>query len=117
MTIAKKFLAGEFMSLTPMILPLRSATSLMPAVGGRQQAHAAAVQAGDDLDVEALLHRLQPAQRHADGGVGLAGRERFQQLIGRAGIIDEIDVEPVLGEETLVLGDRDGEQAGRAGVR
>jgi hypothetical protein len=74
-----------------------------PGIGRRQQAHAAAVEARDDLDVEALLHRLQPAQRHADGGVRLAGRKGLEQLIRGAGVIDKIDIKPVFGEEALSL--------------
>ena len=38
-------------------------------IGARQNAHAAAMGAGRDLDVKALLQRLQPAQRHAETGI------------------------------------------------
>ena len=66
------------------------------AVAGREQPHAAAMDAGRDLDVEAVLQRLQPAQRHADAGISLAGRDRLEQLVGRAAEIDQLDVEIVL---------------------
>jgi hypothetical protein len=47
-------------------------------IGARQHAHAAAMGSGGDLDVKTLLQRLQPAQCHAETGVALAGRDRFQ---------------------------------------
>ena len=72
--------------------------------------------AGGDLDVEALLQRLQPAQRHAEPGIALAGRDRLEQLVGRAGVIDQFDVEIVLLEEAVLDGDRHRREADRAGV-
>jgi hypothetical protein len=69
-----------------------------------------------DLDVKALLQRLQPAQRHPKARVALAGRDRFQQLISRPAVVDELDVQALLLEETLI--DRDGQrrETNRAGV-
>ncbi len=46
-----------------------------------QQAHAAAVDAGSQLHIEALFKRLDPAQRHADPCVRFAGRDGFEQLV------------------------------------
>ncbi len=34
--------------------------------------------AGDDLDVEALLQRLQPAQRHTQARIGFSGGNGFE---------------------------------------
>lgn len=72
--------------------------------------------AGGDLDVKPLLQRLQPAQRHAEAGVALSGRDRLEQLVGRAGIVDELDVEIVLLEEAVLDGDRHGREADGAGI-
>src|SRR3954447_12254285 len=62
--------------------------------------------AGGNLDVKALLERLQPAQRHAETGIALAGRDGLEQLVGRTGIVDELDVKIMLLEEAVVDGDR-----------
>ena len=70
-------------------------------IGARQHPHAAAMGARGDLDVKALLQRLQPAQRHAEPGIALAGGDRFQQLVGRTAVIDEFDVEIVLLEKAV----------------
>ena len=72
--------------------------------------------AGGDLDVKALLQRLQPAQRHAEARIGLAGRDRLQQLIGRAAVVDQFDVEIVLLEEAVIDRDRQRREADRAGI-
>ena len=85
-------------------------------VGARQDAHAAAMGAGGDLDVKALLQRLQPAQSHAEPGIAFPRRDRLEQLVGRAGIVDELDVEIVLLEEAVLDGDRHRREAHRAGV-
>jgi hypothetical protein len=71
-----------------------------------EQSEAAAVDARGEANVETLFERLEPAQRHADAGVGLAGCDRFQQLLGRTAEIDEVDVEIVLGKNPALLGDR-----------
>jgi hypothetical protein len=71
---------------------------------------------GDDLDVKALLQRLQPAQRHADAGIGFAGRNRFQQLIGRTAEIDQFNIEILLGEKPLIDCHRQLHRAHRAGI-
>jgi len=44
---------------------------------GREQPHAAAVDARRQLHVEALFQRLDPAQRHADARIRLARRDGF----------------------------------------
>jgi hypothetical protein len=72
--------------------------------------------AGGDLDVKTLLKRLQPAQRHAETRIGLAGRDRLQQLVGRAAVIDQLDVEILLLEETMIDGDGERREADRAGI-
>ena len=114
--IEKKFLSGPARSPTATILPLRSASLSTPEFGARQHAHAAAMGAGHDLDVKALLQRLQPAQRHAEAGVGLAGGDGFKQLVGRTAVVDELDVEILLLEEAVVDRDRHRRKAHGAGV-
>ena len=71
---------------------------------------------GGDLDVKALLQRLQPAQRHAEPRIGLAGRDRLQQLVRRAAVIDQFDVEIVLLENAVIDRNRQRREADRAGV-
>jgi hypothetical protein len=61
--------------------------------------------AGGDLDIKTLLERLQPAQSHAEAGIGFAGRNGFQQLVGRAAVVDQLDVEILLLEESMIDGD------------
>ena len=114
--IEKKFLSGLARSPTATILPLRSASLSTPEFGLRQHAHAAAMRAGGDLDVKALLQRLQPAQRHAEAGVGFAGRDGLQQLVGGAAVVDEFDVEVMLLEEAVVDRDWHRREADRAGI-
>ena len=46
----------------------------------------------------------------------LAGRDRFQQLVGRAAVVDQFDVEIVLLEESVVDRDRQRREADRAGI-
>jgi hypothetical protein len=62
------------------------------------QPDAAAVDAGGDPNVKALLQRLEPAQSQPETGIRLAGRNRLQQLIGRSAEIDKFNIEIVLGE-------------------
>jgi hypothetical protein len=83
---------------------------------GGQQAHATAMDGGGDAHVKALFQRLEPAQRHADAGVGLAGRDRLQQLIRRAAEVDQLDGKVALLEVALGLRDGDADGADRAGV-
>jgi len=71
---------------------------------------------GGDLDVKSLLQRLQPAQGHAEAGIGLARGDGFQQLIGRTAVIDQFDVEIVLLEEAVIDRDRKRREAHRAGI-
>jgi len=72
--------------------------------------------AGGDLDVKALLQRLQPAQRHAETRVALPGRDRLEQLVGRAGIVDQLDVEIVFLEEAVLDGHGHGRKAHGTGI-
>ncbi len=53
----------------------------MPGFLRGEQAPAAAVRADEQLDVEALLERLQPVADQARAGVGLAGRERLDHRL------------------------------------
>jgi len=92
-------------------LALEIGELLHAGIGACQHAHAAAMRARGDLDVEALLQRLEPAQRHPESGVALAGRDGLQQLVGRAAIIDEFHIQILLLEESVVDGDRDRRQA------
>jgi hypothetical protein len=84
--------------------------------GTCQHAHAAAMGARRDLDVKPLLQWLQPAQRHPEPGIALAGGDRFQQLVGRAAVVDEFDVEIVLLEKAVLDRDRNRRKANRAGI-
>ena len=88
----------------------------MPDVAACEEPDAAAVDRGGDVDVEALLQRLQPAQRHADAGIRLAGGDRLEELVGRAAEIDQLDLEIVLGEDAALIGDRHTDGADRIGV-
>ena len=85
----------------------------MPADLQRHEARAAAMGACGDLDVEALFQGFQPAQRHADAAIRLAGRDGFQKRFGRSTEIHQFDVEAVLGEYPLLLGDEDRREADR----
>ena len=71
---------------------------------------------GGELHVEALLQRLQPAQRHPDAGVGLAGGNRLQQHVRRVAEVNELHVEIVFTEDLLLLRDGNRRQAHRAFV-
>ena len=70
--------------------------------------------AGGDPNIEPLLQWLEPAQRHANAGIRLAGRNRLQQLLGDTTEIDQIDIEIVLGEDAPLLRDRRSRRADRA---
>ncbi|MCY1308832.1 hypothetical protein D9M70_588690 [compost metagenome] len=48
---------------------------------------------------------------HADRGIGLAGGDRFQQLVGGAAVVDQIDLQAVFFEEAFFLRHHDGRQA------
>ena len=69
------------------------------------------MRAAGDLDVEAHLQRLEPAQRHAHTGICLAGRDRLQQGLGGGAEIDELDLQPMLRQNALLLCHRDGRGA------
>ena len=69
-----------------------------------------------NLDVKSLLQRLQPAQRHAEPRVRFAGRNRLQQLVGRTAVIDQLDIEIVLLENSVVDRNRQRRETDRAGV-
>jgi hypothetical protein len=49
-----------------------------------------------------LLQRFHPGQRRADPGIGLAAGQQFQQLIGRAGEVDLLDLQIAFGEKPCV---------------
>lgn len=113
--IEKKFLSG------PAIAD-RDASALEigelghAGFGAAQHAHAATMGAGGDLDVKALLQWFQPAQRHAETGIALSGGDRFEQLVGRAGIVDELDIKILLLEKAVLDRDRQRRKADRAGI-
>ena len=69
--------------LTPTVLPFSACSVVTPAALA-PTSHAAAMRAADDLHIETGFERLQPAVDHPDRRIGLAGRDRFEQLVGRA---------------------------------
>ena len=97
-------------------LSLQALEAAERRVFSRQQVQTAAVGPGGELDVKALLQRLQPAQRHPDAGVGLAGGNRLQQHVRRVAEVNELHVEIVFTEDLLLLGDGNRRQAHRAFV-
>jgi hypothetical protein len=109
-------LSGPARSPTATIFAFQVGKLVDTRIGARQNAHAAAMGAGGDLDIKTLLKRLQPAQRHAETCIGLAGRDRLQQLVGRAAVIDQLDVEILLLKESMVDGDGERREADRAGI-
>ena len=97
-------------------LSLQALEAAERRVFGRQQVQTAAVGPGGELDVKALLQRLQPAQRHPHPGVGLAGGDRLQQHIGGVAEVNKLNVEVIFTENLLLLGDGDRREAYRAFV-
>ncbi len=83
----------------------------------RNQTRAAAMGPGGDLDVEALLQRLEPTQRHADAAVRLAGGDGLQQRLGRGTEVHDLDLKPVFLEYAMVLRNKDRGKADRRCVR
>jgi hypothetical protein len=69
------------------------------------------VHAAHHLHVEARLQRLHPAVDQAHAHVGLAGGQRLEHLVGRAGPVQQLDVEPVLLEEAALQRHRHRRQA------
>ena len=59
------------------------------------------MRADEQLDVEPLLQGLQPVADEAGAGVGLAGRQRLNQRLPARALIEELDVEIVLGVDAL----------------
>ena len=100
----------------PHDLALEVGELVEPRIRARQNAHAAAMGARRNLDVKSLLQRLQPAQRHAEARIRLAGRNRLQQLVGRTAVIDQLDIEIVLLENAVVDRNRQRRETDRAGV-
>jgi hypothetical protein len=80
---------------------------------GSEQALAAAVRADEQLDVEALFERLQPIADQPGAGVGLAGRQRLDQRLPAGALIEEFDVEIVLGVDALGDAETERRMAGR----
>ena len=69
--------------------------------------------ADEELDVEALLERLQPVADEARAGVRLVGRERLDQRLAACALVVEINVEIVLGVDTLGDAEAERRMAGR----
>ncbi|MNL48872.1 hypothetical protein D3C87_1717580 [compost metagenome] len=86
------------------------------AIDGTEQTQATTVGTGGELDVEALLQGLEPAQRHADAGIGLAGGDGFEQDFGGIAKVDQFHIEVVLLEKSLPMGDDHRRQAHRIEV-
>ena len=80
----------------------------MPDAFEAKQALAAAMRADEELDVEALLERLQPVADQSGAGVGLAGRERLDQRLAAGALVEQFNVEIVLGVDAL--GDAEAER-------
>lgn len=78
-----------------------------------EQTRAAAMRADEQLDVEPLLQGLQPVEQQPGAGIGLVGRERLDESLAACALIEEFDVEIVLGIEAL--GETEGQRtmAGR----
>ncbi len=90
-------------------LPLQALEAAERRVFSRQQVQTAAVGPGGELDVKALLQRLQPAQRiPTPGRSALPGGDRLQQHIGGAAEVNKLNVEVVFTEYLLLLGDATG---------
>ena len=83
-------------------LSLQALEAAERRVFSRQQVQTAAVGPGGELDVKALLQRLQPAQRHPHPGVGLTGGDRLQQHIGGVAEVNKLNVEVVFTEYLLL---------------
>src|SRR5690606_893786 len=71
---------------------------------------------GHHLHIKALLQRLQPAQRHADTGISLAGSDRLEKLLRGPGEIDCFAGEAVLRQNAFVDGVAHGCRADSARV-
>ena len=71
------------------------------------------MRADEQLDVEALLERLQPVADEAGAGVRLAGRERLDQRLAACALVEELNVEIVLGVEALGDAEAERRMAGR----
>jgi hypothetical protein len=87
-----------------------------PAALRAHEPHAAAVRAADDLHVESRLQRLEPAVDHAHRRVGLGRGERFEQLVGGARVVDQVDLQPVALEVAALLRHHHRREAERGGV-
>ncbi len=62
-----------------------------------QQTLAAAVRAVEELDVEALFDRLQPVVKQAGTGLGFVSGERLDECLTAGALVEEFDVQSVLG--------------------
>jgi len=72
--------------------------------------------AGGQLDVEPLFERLEPTQRHTDAGISFACCNRFQQHFSGVAEVDQLDLQIVLFEEALAVGDHHRRQADRVQI-
>lgn len=71
-----------------------------------EQACAAAVQACRQLDVDALLQRLEPAEQHARASIRLVRRQCLEHLIRIARQLQKFHIQIVTSEKPLVKRDR-----------
>ena len=94
-------------------LPLTPAMSVMPEALRGEQALAAAVRADEQLDVEALFERLQPVDHEAGADIGLAGGERLDQRLAAGALVEQLNVEIVLGVDALGDAEAERRMAGR----
>jgi hypothetical protein len=67
----------------------------------RQQTLAAAMRTDEQLHVEALLKRLEPIADEPGASVRLACRQGLDQRLAACALIEEFDVEIVLGVDAL----------------
>ena len=69
--------------------------------------------ADEELDVEALFERLQPVADQAGAGIGLAGGKRLDQRLAAGTLVEQLDVEIVLGVDALGHAEAERGMAGR----
>ena len=100
----------------PTVLPFSPAMLGDTGLLVGEHADAPAMQRRGQLHVEALLQRLQPAQRHADARVCLAARKQLQQLIAGSRKVDPFDLEIVPREVAVQIGSRNSSVADRIRV-
>jgi len=94
-------------------LALHAREILDPGLLRGEQALATAMRADEQFDVKPLLQRLQPIADEARAGVRLAGGERLNQRLPARALIEQFDVEIVLGVKPLGHAEAERRMAGR----